>query len=111
VTHISDFAQLTLQTGPVATGPVATGTVTPDGTVDWIHVWIVQSQESTLATATGFGSSPNTDWSVQTHLQEGSVSFQKGTALALGSASITTIAENGTRDSTVLHWSQSLPIE
>ena len=109
MTHISDFAQLTLQTGE--TGPVATGTVTPDGMVDWIHVWIVQSQESTLATATGFGSSPNTEWSVQTNLQEGSASFQKAPALALGSASMTTILEDGTRDSTVLHWSQLLPIE
>jgi hypothetical protein len=109
VTHISDFAQLTLQTEE--TGPVATGTVTPDGKVDWIHVWIVQSQESTLATAVGFGSFPSAEWSVQTHLQEGSGSFQKGPALALASASMTTILENGTRDSTVLHWSRLLRIE
>ncbi len=109
MTQISDFTRLTLPTE--GAGPVATGTVKPDGMVDWIHVWIVQSQGSTLATATGFGSSPNTEWSVQTHLQEDSVSFEKGPALALGSASMTTILENGTRDSTVLHWSQTLPIE
>jgi hypothetical protein len=107
--HISDFEQLTLQTE--GTGPVATGTMKPDGAVDWIHVWIVQSQGSTLATAVGFGSSPNTEWSVQTHLQEGSVNLEKGLALALGSAAMTTISENGTRDSTVSHWSQMLPIE
>ena len=107
--HISDFEKLTLPSE--GAGPLATGTVRPDGMVDWIHVWIVQSQGSRLATATGFGSSPNTDWSVQTHRQEDSVSFQKGPALALGSASMTTISENGTRDTTVLHWSQLLPIE
>jgi hypothetical protein len=106
---MSDFEKLTLPSE--AAGPLATGTVTPDGMVDWIHVWIVQSQQSTLATATGFGSSPNTEWSVQTALQDGSVSFQKGPALALASASMTTISTDGTRDSTVFHWSQSLAIQ
>ncbi len=109
MTQISDFEKLTLTSREA--GPLATGTVRPDGMVDWIHVWIVQSQGSTLAIASGFGSSPNTEWSVQTHLQEDSASFEKGPALALGSASMTTILENGTRDSTVLHWSQLLPIQ
>jgi hypothetical protein len=110
VTHISDFEKLTLPSE--GAGPVATGTVKPDGVVDWFHVWIVQARGSTLATASGFGSSPNTEWSVQTHLQQGSVSCEKGSsALALGSASMTTISETGTRESTVFHWSQLLPIE
>lgn len=109
--HLSDFKQLTLPSA--AGGPVATGIVRPDGAVDWIHVWILQPQGSTFATAVGFWGVPSQDaeWTVHTELQPGSAAFAKGPALALAIASMSTVAADGTRESTVLHWTQTVSIE
>jgi len=108
--HLSDFKQLLLP-NPAA-GPVASGTVRPDGAVDWIHVWILQPQGSTVAAAVGGWDEPRpgADWEVDTQLQPGSAPFVKGSALALATASMTTVASDGTRDSTVLHWTQTIAI-
>ena len=105
MSHHSNFDEIALVNG----APRASGTVQPQGGVDWMHVWIIQPQGSTFAAATGdWSGAPASAWTVDTIKQPGSAEFTEGPAFALAFASMSTRQPDGTTETTIQLWSETL---